>query len=87
MAARGKSDCCAASTAFPVDLSWGRGLVRHSGSDWDWAQQPPQRRARHRCGLQEPGRPTSSARAERLDLEDLRQQFVGTAQTLKQNQA
>jgi hypothetical protein len=73
---------------FPVVLSLVLGVVLRIGSYLDLAQQTQRRRWRHLCGLKHPvGDDLFGYVAERLHLEDLRQQLIGTAKTLKQNKA
>jgi len=73
---------------FPVVLSLVLGVILRIGSYLDLAQQTQRRRWRHLCGLKDPvGDDLFGYVAERLNLEDLRQQLIGTAKTLKQNKA
>jgi len=73
---------------FPVVLSLVLGVIVRIGSYLDLAQQTQRRRWRHLCGLKDPvGDDLFGYVAERLDLEDLRQQLAGIAKTLKHNKA
>jgi len=74
--------------ALPVVLCLVFGVVMRIGSYLDLSQQTQRRRWRHLCGLKAPLSDDIFAYVtERLYLEDLRQQLVGIAKTLKQNKA
>jgi hypothetical protein len=73
---------------LPVVLSLVLGVILRIGSYLDLAQQTQRRRWRHLGGLKDPvGDDLFGYVAERLYLDDLRQQLVGIAKTLKQNKA
>jgi len=73
---------------LPVVLCLVLGVVMRIGSYLDLSQQTQRRRWRRLCGLKAPLSDDVFAYVtERLYLEDLRQQLVGIAKTLKQNKA